>query len=64
MKLIKGTEKLKVDMNIDLQRTVLQTISTSEEIIEPLNQFHGRKMWDRNYPILSCYPVPVQKISI
>ena len=59
MKLIKRTEKLKVDLNIDLERTVLQTISISKgwgEIMEPLNQFHAQK--DGTEIILSYLVIP------
>ena len=44
LKLIERTENLKVDLNIELGRTVLSTIFTSTEgNMEPLNQFHAQK---------------------
>ena len=60
----KRTEKLELDLDAELRRTVLSTIFCQHGRL--WNHFCNSmlKRRDRNDSILSCYPVPIDKLSI
>ena len=58
------TKKLEISLNIEFGRAVLSTVSVSRKKLWNHLRNPYSKRRDRNHPILSGYPVPVEKISI
>ena len=53
-----------VNVDTELKRAALSTISTSRGIMKSLQQFHSQKAGGRNHVILPCHAVSAEKISI
>ena len=53
-----------VNVDTELKRAALSTISTSRGIMKSLQQFHSQKGGGRNHVILPCHAVSAEKISI
>ena len=65
MKLFKRTEKLELNLHIEFGRAVSLIIFVSRRKLWNLSSNPcSKRGGDKNHPILSSYPVPVEKISI
>ena len=64
MKLFKRTKKLELNLHIEFGRAVLSTIFVSRRKLWNHSSNPCSKRRDKNHPILSSYPVRVEKISI
>ena len=63
MKLFNRTKKLDLNLNIEFGKAVLSTIFVSRRKLSNHLSNPCSKRQDRNHPILSNYPVPVEKKS-